>query len=146
MENERHFGEKNLFKLNNGYILEFSEKEQSGFGKDKLVFSVFFNEFDNHYVLQTIRKVLIIRKDKEKDSVEPYIKGIIPKSRSKKILLSKCLETLEKLVEEDTINEKQFNKTETPVKKLVQDYFLEDLYTFVNNPILTNYINLGTKN
>jgi len=138
------YEKKDLFRLNNGYILN-SHWRLIGFGEEKVIFSAFFNEFDNHYVLQTIREFLYIRKDKDKNVVEPYIKGIKNKNISKKNLFSCCLEALEELVEKDRIIEKQFDKNEKIVNKSVQDYFYQELHTFLDDPKFNEPINTRFK-
>ncbi|MCK9596888.1 hypothetical protein M0R19_06890 [Candidatus Pacearchaeota archaeon] len=139
MEKSRY--EKNLFKLNNGYVLEFNVSEEHIFGEQKVIFTSFFNEFSNHYILQTSRNFLTIRRDKERNSIEPYIKSVENKSISNKKLFSKCLENIEKMVQEDKVSEKEFSKKENCINKNIQDYFYEDLYTFIQNPIFNEYIN-----
>ena len=140
------YNEKNLFRLKNGYILEFNiQKEEHIVGDRKIIFTSFFNEFDNHYILQTSRQYLSIRKDKGRDCITPTVKTIENKQKSEGEIFSKCLENIEELVMKDQIEEKQFDKVEKPINKLVQDYFYSDLHTFIRNPIFNNCINQRTE-
>ncbi len=143
---QSQYSEKNLFKLENGYILEFNiPKEAHLVGEKKIIFASFFNEFDNHYILQTSRDYLSIRTDKGRDCITPTVRNIENKQKSEEAIFLKCLENLEELVMKDQIEEKQFDKVEKPINKLIQDYFYTDLHTFMENPIFNNGINQRTE-
>ncbi len=137
--------ESKLLQFNNGYLLETNTpKEAHQFGEHKIVLGSFFNEFDNHYILQTFRQFLIIRKDKDRNNITPYVKNILSKEIPKEELFLRCYENLEELVKKD-LTRIQIENPPKIIKKLLQDYSWNKLHTFMEDPIFNEYINWRTE-
>jgi hypothetical protein len=142
---EKSIYKNNLIKLNNGYLLETNTpKDSYQIGDHKIVFGSFFNKFDNHYIFQTFRQFLIVRKDKDKNQITPYTKNILSEEVSIENLFLKCLDNLEFLVKKDLTRIQIENPPEV-VNQLIQDYSFDRLHAFIGNPIFNEHINWRTK-
>jgi len=146
-ENNSEKYSKQFLKFENGYVLELTDKlKENKSGEGKLIFSVFYNEFKGYPLLQELREYLIVRKDKERDKVVPYILNIEERGKLKQLLSVKCLEELVKITDKDAVKEAKITGDVDDFKnQKVQDYFYKELHCYIENPTFDNIINLTTE-
>lgn len=139
---------KNLFKLDNGYVLEMDYidfKERVYPLKSKVVLATFWAQHKGHNIIQEVRSLMYIRRDKDRESYQPYIFEIKCKNTSGEKLSDICLEKLIEFAKKEQATEHRFKKVETAkiIHKRVQDYFYDDLYSWLQTPIFNeNNINV----